>query len=64
MQAVIHNIPPGLKVLTGLSFDGFDGFDGLTVVHRFPYRYPLSKLWPHMAGRPAEDPMGEEKDLK
>ena len=51
-------------VLTGLGFDGFDGFDGLTVVHRFPYRYPLSKLWPHMAGRPAEDPMGEEKDLK
>jgi hypothetical protein len=36
----------------------------LTLIHSFPYRYPLSKLWPHKAGRPAETNVGEEKDLR
>jgi large subunit ribosomal protein L34 len=36
----------------------------LTLIHSFPYRYPLSKLWPHKAGRPAETNVGEEKDLQ
>jgi hypothetical protein len=36
----------------------------LTLIHSFPYRYPLSKLWPHKAGRPAETNVGEEEDLR